>query len=56
MYIDLPPTDMWVYGTSFPGPTIEVESFQQIHVKFTNRLPINTPLLPQSDLGMTSMY
>lgn len=46
---------MWVYASTFPGPTIEVDSFQKIHVTFINNLPIDTPLLPQSDLGMTSM-
>lgn len=46
---------MWVYDGTFPGPTFEVDSFQKIHVVFTNNLPMDTPLLPQSDLGMTSM-
>lgn len=47
---------MWVYGGIFPGPTIEVNSYQKVHVQIINNLPINKPLLPQSDLGMTRMY
>jgi FtsP/CotA-like multicopper oxidase with cupredoxin domain len=44
---------MWVYDGTFPGPTIEAESFQKIHVNIINNLPIDAPLLPQTDLGMT---
>jgi spore coat protein A len=36
---DLPPTRMWVFGDSFPGPTIETESGQAVMVEWQNQLP-----------------
>jgi len=36
---DLPPTRMWGFGESFPGPTIETQSGQGVVVEWQNRLP-----------------
>ncbi|MFT4114577.1 multicopper oxidase family protein [Silvibacterium sp.] len=36
---DLPPTRMWVYGDSFPGPTIEIQSGQGATVDWVSQLP-----------------
>jgi spore coat protein A len=36
---DLPPTRMWCFGDSFPGPTIETQSGQEIIVEWQNQLP-----------------
>ncbi|WP_446742595.1 multicopper oxidase family protein [Silvibacterium acidisoli] len=36
---DLPPTRMWVYGDSFPGPTIEIQSGHGASVDWLNQLP-----------------
>ena len=36
---DLPPTRMWCFGDSFPGPTIETQSGQAMIVDWENRLP-----------------
>jgi len=36
---DLPPTRMWGFGNSFPGPTIEARSHQGILVEWVNELP-----------------
>jgi spore coat protein A, manganese oxidase len=37
---DLPPTSMWGYHDSWPGPTIEVRKGQECAIKWTNALPI----------------
>jgi spore coat protein A, manganese oxidase len=39
LHRDLPPTRLWTYGGSFPGPTIEVRSGQAISVEWPNELP-----------------
>ncbi|MEU8542841.1 O-aminophenol oxidase PhsA [Streptomyces sp. NPDC048717] len=39
LHRQLPPTLMWGYGGSFPGPTIEVRRGQRIKVAWTNRIP-----------------
>ena len=36
---DLPPTRMWSYGGSVPGPTIEARSGQGMIIDWVNRLP-----------------
>ncbi|MFP5227011.1 MAG: multicopper oxidase family protein [Acidobacteriota bacterium] len=36
---DLPPTRMWGFGGSFPGPTIETESGKAVMVEWQNQLP-----------------
>lgn len=36
---DLPPTRMWTFGDSFPGPTIETNSGQGVVVEWINQLP-----------------
>ncbi len=36
---DLPPTRMWCFGDSFPGPTIETRSGQAMIVDWENQLP-----------------
>src|ERR1700727_383936 len=36
---DLPPTTLWGYNGSWPGPTIEVQSGHPLSVRWTNKLP-----------------
>ncbi len=36
---DLPPTSMWGYNGTWPGPTLEVKKGQPLSVKWTNALP-----------------
>jgi len=45
LHRDLPPTDVWTYAGSFPGPTIEAVTGQPIEVKYTNALPSGTHYL-----------
>jgi spore coat protein A, manganese oxidase len=37
---DLPPTTMWGYNNSWPGPTFEVRRGQPLTVKWSNELPL----------------
>ncbi len=37
---DLPPTRMWGYADSFPGPTLETQSGQAMIVEWGNELPL----------------
>ena len=37
---DLPPTPLWGYNNSWPGPTIEVRRAQPLSVKWSNELPL----------------
>ena len=37
---DLPPTSLWGYNNSWPGPTIEVRRGQPLSVKWSNELPL----------------
>jgi spore coat protein A, manganese oxidase len=39
LHRDLPPTRLWAYGGSVPGPTIEVRAGQGIDVEWVNELP-----------------
>jgi spore coat protein A len=36
---DLPPTSLWGYSSTWPGPTFEVRKGQPLSVKWTNELP-----------------
>lgn len=36
---DLPPTRVWTYGASFPGPTLELRRGQPVQVEWINALP-----------------
>ncbi len=42
---DLPPTTLWGYNGSWPGPTIEAQSDQPLSINWTSKLP-TTHLLP----------
>ena len=37
---DLPPTTVWGYNNSWPGPTLEVRRGQPLMVKWSNELPV----------------
>lgn len=39
LHRDLPPTRLWTYGNTMPGPTIEARSGEIAHVEWINRLP-----------------
>ncbi|MGW8377671.1 O-aminophenol oxidase PhsA [Streptomyces sp. ODS28] len=39
MHPQLPPTLMWGYGGSVPGPTIEVRRGQRVRIAWTNHVP-----------------
>jgi spore coat protein A len=39
LHRDLPPTRMWAYGGSFPGPTFETRSGQGLLIEWANELP-----------------
>ena len=45
LHRDLPPTTLWGYEASYPGPTIEVERHENVYVKWMNDLP-DQHLLP----------
>jgi spore coat protein A len=53
-YRDLPETDVWGYNGSSPGPTIEVERGQELHVHWINDLP-QAHLFPRADEMMPGM-
>jgi len=36
---DLPPTTVWGYDGQYPGPTIEAEQGEPVHVRWKNKLP-----------------
>jgi spore coat protein A, manganese oxidase len=42
---DLPPTTVWGYNGSWPGPTIEAQSGRTLNINWVSKLPI-THLLP----------
>ena len=42
---DLPPTTLWGYNGSWPGPTIEAQSGQPLNINWVSRLP-TSHLLP----------
>jgi spore coat protein A, manganese oxidase len=39
LHSELPPTYLWGYNGSFPGPTIEARSGEPIYVRWINQLP-----------------
>lgn len=39
LHRDLPPTRLWTYGNTMPGPTIEARSGEATHVEWSNSLP-----------------
>jgi spore coat protein A len=39
LHRDLPPTRLWTFDGSFPGPTLEMRSGQAAHVEWVNQLP-----------------
>jgi spore coat protein A len=39
LHRDLPPTRLWTYNGSFPGPTIEARSEEPLTVEWPNQLP-----------------
>lgn len=39
LHRDLPPTRLWGYGGSFPGPTLEARSHEPLLVEWVNGLP-----------------
>jgi spore coat protein A, manganese oxidase len=39
LHSELPPTTVWGYEGSYPGPTIEVESGEKVFIKWSNNLP-----------------
>ncbi len=39
LHSDLPPTRLWTYGNTMPGPTIEARSGEVVHVEWGNNLP-----------------
>jgi len=45
LHRDLPPSDVWTYAGSYPGPTIEAVTGQPIEVKYINDLPPGTHYL-----------
>ncbi|MFC4022437.1 multicopper oxidase family protein [Oceanobacillus longus] len=45
LHRDLPPTKLWGYNRQFPGPTIETNRGEAVHVKWMNNLP-NRHILP----------
>ncbi|ERI93313.1 spore coat protein A [Clostridiales bacterium oral taxon 876 str. F0540] len=46
LHRDLPPTKLWGYEGSYPGPTIEVQKDEPITVTWINDLPTYEHLLP----------
>ncbi|MER6914655.1 O-aminophenol oxidase PhsA [Streptomyces sp. NPDC000594] len=43
MHSQLPPTLMWGYDGTVPGPTVEVRRGQRIRIAWTNRIPEGSP-------------
>ncbi|MGN6593282.1 MAG: multicopper oxidase family protein [Terriglobales bacterium] len=39
LHPDLPPTRLWTYNGSFPGPTIEARAGERLSIRWHNRLP-----------------
>jgi FtsP/CotA-like multicopper oxidase with cupredoxin domain len=45
LHSQLPPTSLWTYDGSFPGPTIEVRSGQTVHASWENAITGSFPLV-----------
>jgi spore coat protein A len=43
LHSDLPPSEVWTYEGSLPGPTIEVSRGQHVQVEWINALPADQP-------------
>src|SRR5258706_6125649 len=43
LHSELPPSDVWTYEGSLPGPTIEVSRGQRLQVEWINALPVDQP-------------
>jgi spore coat protein A len=39
LHRDLPPTRLWTYGDSFPGPTVEARTGEPLFIEWPNQLP-----------------
>jgi spore coat protein A len=46
LHSELPPTPVWGYNDTYPGPTFDVRKGEPIHVNWRNHLPTNRYLLP----------
>ena len=46
LHSELPPTPLWTYNGSFPGPTIEADANEPIGVTYANDLPAADHALP----------
>lgn len=44
LHSDLPPTTIWGYNGTFPGPIIEVNRGQKVHIEYRNHLQRCVPL------------
>lgn len=44
LHSDLPPTTIWGYNGTFPGPIIEVNQGQKVHIEYRNQLKKCVPL------------
>lgn len=63
LHSQLPPTLMWGYNGTVPGPTIEVRRGQRVRIAWTNRVPrgseypvtaVEVPLRPQGTAPATT--
>ncbi len=43
LHSELPPSEVWTYEGSLPGPTIEVSRGQRLQVEWINAIPANQP-------------
>lgn len=46
LHSELPPTKVWGYEGTYPGPTIEAAIYEKVRVKYINDLPMDKHLLP----------
>ena len=43
LHSELPPSEVWTYEGSLPGPTIEVSRGQRLQVEWINAIPADEP-------------
>jgi FtsP/CotA-like multicopper oxidase with cupredoxin domain len=43
LHSELPPSQVWTYEGSLPGPTIEVRRGQRVQIEWINALPVDVP-------------
>jgi len=55
LHRDLPPTKLWGYQGTYPGPTIDTRSNEQITVQWVNKLP-STPLFSVPNATRTIVH